>query len=359
MKILKKSLTFLSTHGVLNSIASLVLALVFSSIFILISGYSPLEAYASMFNGAFVGINNVAATLGTATPLMFTGLAMAITDRAGVFNIGGEGQVIIGALTAALLGNIITGIHWSLHILICLVASALAGGFWAEIAAVLKVKRGLNEIITTIMLNYMALYLVEFLVKYPFRAEGMTARTAYIMDSAVIPSIIRNTRFNYGIFLALFIAVLFWFVLNKTTFGFELKSVGLNPKAAKTAGINVGKYISISMFISGAVAALGGAVVVLGIHKYYITGMTANYGYDGIAVAIMGNNSPIGSVISALVFGALKAGSSNMNRMTDIPAQFISVLQALIIIFVATPAIAQKMFTFKFSKRHQTKVEDD
>jgi len=352
MKILKRSWDFLSTHGVINSIVSLVLALVFSSIFILISGYSPFEAYASMFSGAFIGINNLAATLGTATPLLFSGLAMAITDRAGVFNIGGEGQVIIGAFTAALLGNIITGLHWSMHILICLIAAAIAGGLWAEIAAVLKVKRGLNEIITTIMLNYIALYLVEFLVKYPFRAEGMTARTEYIMDSAVIPSIIRNTRFNYGIVLALLITVAFWFVLNKTVFGYELKAVGLNPKAAKTAGINVGKYILTSMFISGAVAALGGAIVVLGIHKYYITGMTANYGYDGIAVAIMGNNSPIGTAISALIFGALKAGASNMNRMTDIPAQFITVLQALIIIFVATPAIARKFFGFKLSKRH-------
>jgi len=328
--------------NVFISIGSLLLALLFSALLILLLKYSPIEAYGAMFKGAFGSKNRWAATLGTATPLIFAGLAMAISNKAGVFNIGGEGQIVVGAMAAAVAGQYGGGLPKIIHIVICLLAAGIAGGLWAGIAALLKVKMKINEVIVTIMLNYLAVYFVNYLVMNPFKAEGMTARTNYISESAVIPSIIRNTRLNYGIFLAIAVALIFLFILKRTIMGYELRSVGLNPSAAENAGIAAAKYIYIAMFLSGAVAGIGGAVEVLGVHKYYISNMTVKYGYDGIAVSVMGGNSPIGILISAVVFGALKAGASNMNRMTHIPSEFISVLQALVIIFVATPAIVRR-----------------
>lgn len=320
------------------SIGSLILALILSAILMLVLGYSPIEAYTYMLYGIFGNTRNLATTLGAATPLIFAGLAMAVGDQAGVFNIGGEGQIVVGAMAAAAVGQL-QGLPPLFHIPLCMASAAAAGGIWAAIAALLKVKMNINEVIVTIMLNYVAVYFVGYLVMNPFKAEGMTARTDTISDSAVLPSLVRNTRLNAGIFIAVAFAVILWFMLKHSAAGYELRCVGHNPSAAETAGIRSTKYIYLSLFVSGAIAGIGGAVEVMGIHHYYIADMTANYGYDGIAVAVMGGDNPIGTVISALIFGALKAGSSNMNRMTDIPADLISVLQAFVIILVATPYI--------------------
>lgn len=337
---------------------SLLLALLISAIIMILLGYSPVQAYSAMFAGAFGGANNLATTLGTATPLIFAGLAMAISDKAGVFNIGGEGQIIIGAMAAAVVGQYGAGLPAVIHIILCLLAASVAGGIWAGIAAVLKVRMNINEVIVTIMLNYLALYFVDFLVMNPFKAEGMTARTDYVADSAMIPTIVRNTRLNCGLLIAVAIAVVTWIILKYTVSGYELRTTGLNPRAAENAGISTARSIYGAMFLSGAVAALGGAVEVLGVHHYYISGMTENYGYDGIAVAVMGGNNPIGTVLAAIVFGALKAGASNMNRMTDIPADFISIVQALVIIFVATPAIVEWIIKPAYRKIAARKAVD-
>jgi len=324
------------------SIGSLVPALILCALLMLLLGYSPIEAYSSMLYGIAGNSRNIATTLGTATPLIFAGLAMAIGDRAGVFNIGGEGQIIIGAMAAAVLGGI-SGLPAIIHIPLCLLGAAICGGLWASIAAFLKVRMKINEVIVTIMLNYIAVYLVDFLVMNPFKAEGMTARTETIAGSAMLPSLVRNTRLNAGIFIAILIVFLMWILLKRSIWGYELRCVGYNPAAAQTAGISADRYIYIALFASGAVAALGGAIEVMGMHHYYISGMTSNYGYDGIAVAVMGGDTAIGTFISALVFGALKAGSANMNRMTSIPSDLISILQALVIILVATPSILRKL----------------
>ena len=339
MGIVRKTCHSLLKYDVHLSAIALILSMLAASIIIILSGYSPIEAYGAMIDGAFVGTTHIATTLGVATPLIFSGLAMVISSKAGVFNIGAEGQIIIGAVVAALLGHYISGLPVVLHILICIVGASVAGGFWAWIAGVLKTRKGINEVIVTIMLNYVAFYFVEYLISHPFKAEGMTTRTETVMDSAVIPSVIAHTRLNYGIILALLAAVLLWIFLNRTLAGYELRSVGLNPHAAEGAGIHANRKIEFAMLLSGMIAGLGGAIEVMGVQGYYITNMTANYGYNGIAVAVMGQYSPIGTIFSALIFGALKAGSSNMNRLTDIPSEFIVILQALIIIFVSTPGL--------------------
>ena len=189
------------------------------------------------------------------------------------------------------------------------------------------------------MLNYVALYLVEYLVNNPFKSEGMVVRTEEIQDSARLVSLVAHTRLNTGIFIALLAVFLFWVLFYKTKLGYEMRATGDSPFAAESAGINNKKNLLAAMFIYGALAGIGGACEVMGVQGYYISGMTTGYGFSGIAIAVMGHNQPLGTLASALLFGALNAGASSMNRMTDIPGEFISVLQALIILFISTPGI--------------------
>ena len=207
------------------------------------------------------------------------------------------------------------------------------------LAAVIKNKLQISEVIITIMLNYVALYLVEYLVNNPFKSEGMVVRTEEIQDSARLVSLVAHTRLNTGIFIALLAVFLFWVLFYKTKLGYEMRATGDSPFAAESAGINNKKNLLAAMFISGALAGIGGACEVMGVQGYYISGMTTGYGFSGIAIAVMGHNQPLGTLASALLFGALNAGASSMNRMTDIPGEFISVLQALIILFISTPGI--------------------
>ncbi len=318
---------------------SFLLSVMIASAIIAFSGYSPSEAYSAMISGAFGSTYNLAQTIGTSIPLIFAGLAMAAGAKTGIFNIGIEGQILMGALPAAIAGHYIKGIPAVLHIPLCILLAAVCGGLWALLAALIKNRLHISEVIITIMLNYVALYLVEYLVNYPFKSEGMIVRTEEIQESAELAVLIPHTRLNAGIIIALFLVVAFWFFFYRTKLGYELRATGSNLKAAETAGISNRKNIMISMFLSGAIAGIGGAVEVMGVQGYYISNMTTGYGFSGIAIAVMGGNEALGTLASALLFGALSAGSSSMNRTTNIPGEFITVLQALIIIFVSTPGI--------------------
>lgn len=321
------------------TLISFLISLILAGVIIAAAGYSPLEAYSAMLGGAFGSTYNLAQTTGTAIPLIFAGLAMAVASKTGVFNIGIEGQIIAGALPAALAGTYIKGLPLILHIPVCILAAAVFGGIWAMLAAVIKNKLQISEVIITIMLNYVALYLVEYLVNYPFKSEGMVVRTEEIQESARLVSLVAHTRLNTGIFIALLSVFLFWVLFYKTKLGYELRATGDSPLAAEAAGINNKRNLLTAMFISGALAGIGGACEVMGVQGYFISGMTTGYGFSGIAIAVMGHNEPIGTLASALLFGALNAGASSMNRMTSIPGEFISVLQALIILFISTPGI--------------------
>ena len=330
---------YLKSRTMAFTLISFLISLVLAGIIIAAAGYSPVEAYSAMLGGAFGSTYNLAQTAGTAIPLIFAGLAMAVASKAGIFNIGIEGQILAGALPAALAGTYITGLHAVLHIPVCILVAAIFGGIWAMLAAVIKNKLQISEVIITIMLNYVALYLVEYLVNNPFKSEGMVVRTEEIQDSARLVSLVAHTRLNTGIFIALLAVFLFWVLFYKTKLGYEMRATGDSPFAAESAGINNKKNLLAAMFISGALAGIGGACEVMGVQGYYISGMTTGYGFSGIAIAVMGHNQPLGTLASALLFGALNAGASSMNRMTDIPGEFISVLQALIILFISTPGI--------------------
>ena len=341
----------LSHNNVFLSAAALVLSLIVAGIVMWIAGYSPVTGYSAMFTGAFGNVSNLAQTLGTATPLIVAGLAMAFAARGGMFNIGIEGQIIAGAFPAALVGAYLQGLPWFLHIPLCFIAGMIGGGVWAAIAAFLKNKLRVSEVILTIMLNYVAQYLAEYLANYQFKAEGMLVRTEDILPSATLTPLVPFTRLTGGIFVALAFAVLMWWFLSRATTGYQIRAIAANPFAAEAGGINIQRMNLVTMFLSGALAGMGGAVEVLGVHGYFITNMTSGYGFDGVAIAVMGQYTPFGTVVSALIFGALRAGSTSMNRMTNIPGEFIQVLQALVIIFVSTPGIV-RMF---LKKRRQKK----
>lgn len=355
MKALIRIKNQIKRSEVLLSLVALLLSLLVSSVVIFIAGYSPFEAYGAMLDGAFGSSYYLAQTLGTAIPLIFSGLAMAIAAKVGVFNIGIEGQMIIGALPAALVGTYVTGLPAWLHLPLCILVAAVSGGLWAMIVAVLKNRLRINEVILTIMMNYVAMYIVDYLVNYPFRAEGMIIRTEEIQSTAAMTTLVPHTRLYSGIFLAIGMTAVLWFVLKKTCFGYELRVVGNNPDAAEAAGINRKKYVLWAMFISGALAGIGGAGEVLGFYGYYISNMTSGYGFDGIAIATMGRGNPFGTTLAALLFGVLRNGATGMNRSTSIPGEFIQVLQALVILFVSTPGIIRAVQ--KRVKRKNVKKE--
>ena len=348
------SLEKLTQNTVFLSVISLILSLLVAGLVMMIAGYSPIEGYSAMFIGAFGSVDNIAQTLGTATPLIFAGLAMAFAARGGMFNIGIEGQIIAGAMPAALVGAYCSGLPWFIHVPLCFVAGMIGGGLWAMLAGFLKNKLRVSEVILTIMLNYVMQYLAEYLANYQFKAEGMLVRTETILPSAELPTLIPYSRLTTGIFVALAFAVFVWWFLPHHAGVSDARHCA-ESYAAEAGGINIARMNLLTMFLSGALAGMGGAVEVMGVHHYFIVNMTSGYGFDGVAIAVMGNNTPLGTVISALIFGALRAGSTSMNRMTSIPGEFIQVLQALVIIFVSTPGIVRALLRRRSFKKNDQK----
>nr|WP_122011827.1 ABC transporter permease [Maliibacterium massiliense] len=325
------------------SLLSLVASLVLAGVIIACAGYSPFAAYGAMFTGAFGGMSKIADTLGTATPLILTGLAVALAMKGGVVNIGCEGQMYMGAMAAALVGAYVKGLPAPIHIAMCVLAAMIVGGLWAAIAGALKVRLGVSEVILTIMLNYIATYFTDYLATYHFKAEGMTIKTPNIMDTASLPKLYPHSRFTVGFILAIIAVLVIWWMLKKTTMGFETRALGSNPFAAETGGVNRKRQIVITMLMSGMLAGLAGGIEVLGVHQYFVKGFSPGYGFDGLAIAVLGQNNPFGVLISAIFYGALRSGATMMDRATKIPGDFVVILQALVIIFVATPAIVRAL----------------
>jgi simple sugar transport system permease protein len=321
------------------SLGSLLLALISGGILLLISGYNPLTAYGTMMAGAFGSLDRIADTLGIATPLILCGIAVAIAMTGGVINIGCEGQLYIGAMAAALTGIFAPPLPSFLLIPLCFAAALLGGGLWAGLAGYLKNKTRANEVVLTIMLNYIAIFLTDYLVSYWVKAPGMVVKTPNVAAAAVLPTLYPHSRFTIGFLVAVVAALLIDRVLKYTVFGFEVRAIGSNINASRTAGININRQFLLTMFVSGALAGLAGGVEIMGVHKYFIKGFSPGYGYDGLAIAVLGQNSPLGVTAAAILYGALRSGAQIMDRTTRIPKDFVVVMQALVIIFVATPGI--------------------
>jgi ABC-type uncharacterized transport system permease subunit len=305
------------------------------------------DAYIALFDGAFGSTNAISETIVNATPLIFAGLGFALAYRAGLFNIGGEGQILAGATLATFIGFSFEGLPAIVHLPLALIGGIVGGAIWGFIPGFLKARTGAHEVITTIMLNYIAVSGLLYLLKTDtfLRTGRSDPISKSISEAAQLPAF-GDLRVHWGIVLALLTAYGVWWLLFRSTLGFEFRSVGANPSAASYAGMSVaGAYIAV-MMISGGLAGLAGTSYVLGVRHYMSPGFL-NYGFDAIALAILGRNHPGGVVAAAILFGALRAGGLSMQAATSTPIDIILVIQALIIVFMAAPALVRAIFRIR------------
>ena len=320
---------------------AVILAILIGAVILVVSGADPLRSYAALAQGAFGSGQTIGRTLEKATPLMLSGLAVAFAFKAGLFNIGAQGQLIFGAIVSAWLGYTITGLPWYLHTPLALLGGAVAGGLFAAIPGALKTYTGAHEVITTIMLNFVAINITDYLADGPWKDPSpgnIVARTPAVLPSARLEDL---GIIPVGFLIALLCAVGAWWLLWKTTIGYEIRTVGLNPHAARYAGIRVARTVILTMVLSGVLAGLGGSIETMGIIGRFQPGFNAGLGFDGITIALLGKTHPFGVVPAALLVGAMKAGANQMQFSAGVPAEIIDVIQALILFFVAAEIIVR------------------
>lgn len=301
-------------------------------------------------------VNPFLESLVAATPYILAGLAMAVAFRSGLFNIGVEGQLFMGAAAATFVGYSIKGLPPYIHLPLALIAGFIGGSLWGFIPGWLKAKTGGSEVINTIMMNWIAFRLTDWLLAGPMRrpTSGGMPISPIIEKSAEIPQFFpAPIRFHLGFFIALGVAWLVYWLLFKTTWGYNLRTVGTNPNAARYSGMNIVTTTIMGMVISGGLAGLAGANQILAINRSMAAGLSSGYGFDAIALALLGNNNPVGVVLAALLFGFLRNGATNMMVVSRIPIDIISVIQALIIVFIAAPAIIRGLFRIKPPKEEE------
>lgn len=318
-----------------------------AAIMIKATGKSPLEAYKLLFQGAlghnwqeFLSLSLAGEGLLKGSILALTGLSVTVAFKAGLFNIGAEGQFLVGAITAAYFGFKLNFPPW-INIPLILLAVIVFSGLYGALAAYLKVKKGVHEVITTIMLNWTAVHLIEnWLVVGPFNIlrffpRAIRAGTPYVNDNSRLMPLMEGTRLNASIIIALIAVVFVFYLLYKTVIGYEIQSIGKNVEAARYSGINTGKSMILAMFISGALAGLAGACMILGTEKQYPGVFRPGYGFDGIAMALIGLTNPIGTFITSIFFGFVRAGATSMQLM-GIHKTFADIIQGTAILFVAS-----------------------
>ncbi len=323
-------------------IASVLSGILIIVIFLAASGYNVGSAFSALWIGA-TGIQiapisfqpyQLAQSLANATPLLFTGLSVAIGMKAGLFNIGAQGQLTFGAFATAVVGFSFNGMPAIIHICLALGAGAIAGAIWGAIPALLKSARGVHEVISTIMLNYVASDITSYMVTHSLKDRGSQApQTAAISKNIHLHPFVPGSLLNAGIFIALSVVALSSWFISRTSWGFRIRAVGESREAAETNGVPITATLLLAMALSGAAAGLAGAVMVLGQEHRFVKGMSGSYGFDGIAVALLGGNSGLGVTLSALFFGGLASGANNMQLLTNVPDSIATVVQAVVIFF--------------------------
>jgi general nucleoside transport system permease protein len=352
--LIKQILRTILEAGLVPFLAILT-AVIIGGIIIIIVGGDPIRAYAGLIQGSFGSTKALSETAVWATPYIFAGLAVALAFKGGLFNIGAEGQLAVGAVFSALIGYALPGwlgfdLPLIIHLPLTVIIGMLMGGVWAGIVGWLKAYTGGHEVINTIMMNYIALNTTSFLLNGVMKDPSPTnviARTPLIADSARMPEIFEGLRIHWGFILALLVAFFIWWLLNKTTLGFEIRTVGLNPDAAKYAGINVKRITILTMVFSGMLAGLAGSIEVTGLNYRHELGFSIGYGFDAIAIALLGKSHPLGVVLASFLFAAMRNGATRMQFLTQLPVDLISMLQALILLFVAADAIVRYIYRIK------------
>ena len=305
-------------------------------IIVWLSGKDPIFAYSELLKAGLGSDRAIANSLLAATPLIFTGLATLIAFRAGIFNIGVEGSLYVGAFAAAWVGFTFVDLPGILIIPLAFLVAGVIGGLWGVVPGYLKARYQVDEVVTTIMLNYVAILYTDYLVNGPFLVPGMSnAMSAEVAPQAQLARIIPRSQLNLSFFVALGTFVVVLFLMRRMTKGYEINVIGSNPLFARWSGLPVRKIIVQVMFISGFIGGLAGAGQALGVHYRFIAGFSRGLGFDGIVVALLGRNSPIGTIFAALFFGVLRNGGSTMEIFTRIPRDLIDILQAIIIFFIA------------------------
>jgi simple sugar transport system permease protein len=320
-------------------IIAVFIALFIGGVLIKLQGLDPLVAYKSLFKTAFGSIEGIGATLGKSTPLVLSGLAVAVGLRAGLFNIGAQGQLLSGSLAAAWAGVTFDGLPGYIHIPVALIIGAFFGSIVAAISGLLKAYRGVHEVITTIMLNSIVMAIADYLASGKLREPGQfLTRTSEIAESARLP-IIGNLP--SGFFIAVILGVFIWWILGRTTSGFRIETVGRNRHAAWYSGISVKRTVVSAMVVSGAIAGLGGAIETLGITYRYAPAFNLGLGFDGITIALLGRVHPIGIIPGAILIGGMRAGAANMQFDAGVAPEIVDLLMALILLFVTAPLITR------------------
>jgi len=332
------------------TLISIVIGFVVGAILLSIAKINPLDAYKQLFNGVFGKPKFMVWCLIYAAPLIFTGLSVAFSFKTGVFNIGAEGQFVVGSLTACVLGILVKA-PAIIHVPLCFIGAALAGGIWGAIVGVLKIKKGVNEVLSYIMFNWIAFYLSNFVVNLSIihkdgggEATKDIAATARILAPKSIIAATGASAANYGFILAIIFAVIVWFIINRTTLGFKLRAVGFSNTAAQYAGIDTGKSFLTAMAFSGALAGIGGAVQLMGMSgRISQFSGQEGYGFQGITVALIASSNPIACIFAGIFYGAMKYGGGKLS-LVNAPAEVVDIIMGIIILFIAISSLFKNIF---------------
>lgn len=341
----------------LYTVIAIIIGFLIGAIFLVIAGISPAVAYSKLISSVFSKPKFLMYTLVYSAPIILTGLSVAFSFRTGVFNIGAEGQFVVGSIAATLVG-ILVKLPAVIQVPLCIIAAMAAGAFWSFLCGLMKVKRGIHEVISFIMFNWIAFYLSNFVVNLKdVKVEGGEA-SKNLEDSARIlfpPSWIDSIKCpdaNWGIVIAVITAIVIWVIIEKTTLGYRLKAVGFNKHAADYAGIDANKSILTALCISGALSGLGGAVQIMGQSGRLVQfAGQEGYGFEGISVALIGSSNPLGCIFAGLFYGAMKFGGSKLN-MVQVPSQIISIIMGCVIIFIAISHVFKYLF-LKVTKKKE------
>lgn len=356
-------------NGFLITLLSIGLGMIAGGIILYLAGYNPFLAYEIIITGIIGKPKYIAYTIIRSTPIILTGISVAFAFKTGLFNIGAEGQYIIGSLFAAMVGIYGGFLPPVLHAIVAIIVGGLAAALWGGLVGFLKAKRGVNEVIASIMLNWIALYFNNYLLSFDFLRRPSSDSSYKVLDSAKINILgkwkvsesgraflsnndflrdIFTTPLNYGFLIAIVVAVIIWYILKHTTLGYQLRAVGFNKDAAEYAGIDIQKNIIRSMAIAGLIAGIAGATQVLGVnHQVSMLAVSEQYGFDGMAVSLIGGNNPLATIPAGLLFGGLKYGGGKLNSsQIKAPSEVVNIIIGTIVFFVAMP----KLFTFLSSK---------
>lgn len=340
MKMSKKYLNLAKTVGV---------SLLIGAILMFALGYNPIDAYYQLVRGAFVGNLNFGTTLQKFVPLLLTAMAFVVSARAGAFNVGVEGELYLGALAAAVVGFLGAGLPAPVHIILCFLAAMLAGALWSYIPAALRAHLGVNEVCVTILLNYVAKFITSYFVNGPFSAKTGVAQTPAIPKEIRLAQLFKPSQANMGLFIAIAITIAIFWLLSRSTIGYQFTTVGLNPKHAEYIGINPKKQLIRAMMISGAVGGIAGAIEVLGVYGYFLDNFSMGLAMDGMLAALIVKNDVKMVPFMAFFMAALKSGALGMERNTGVPKGIVDTIIAIFIIFATMEAL------FEWNKRRKIK----